>query len=102
MNPEVLVLLLFVLALSIFLGLELISKVPSTLHTPLMSGSNAISGVTLVGALVAAGVGGDLLSTSMGAAAVVLAAINVFGGYLVTVRMLSMFRSGGKGKDGGS
>lgn len=88
------VLLLFVLVLSIFLGLELIAKVPSTLHTPLMSGANAISGITLVGALVAAGVGLEAGIVSwLGLLAVALAAINVVGGYLVTDRMLRMFRS---------
>jgi H+-translocating NAD(P) transhydrogenase subunit alpha len=81
-----------VLMLSIFLGFELISKVPATLHTPLMSGANAISGITLVGALVAAG--GDLgfFATLLGVLAVTFATINVVGGYLVTNRMLSMFK----------
>ncbi|HDP81049.1 MAG TPA: NAD(P) transhydrogenase subunit alpha [Spirochaetes bacterium] len=83
----------FILILSIFLGFELISKVPSILHTPLMSGSNAISGITLVGALVAAGsTEGSVLSTVLGTAAVAFAAINVVGGYLVTHRMLGMFK----------
>lgn len=83
----------FILLLSIFLGFELISKVPSILHTPLMSGSNAISGITLVGALVAAGSPGhSTLSIVLGTAAVAFAAINVVGGYLVTHRMLGMFR----------
>jgi H+-translocating NAD(P) transhydrogenase subunit alpha len=81
-----------VLMLSIFLGFELISKVPATLHTPLMSGANAISGITLVGALVAAG--GDLgfFATALGLLAVIFATINVVGGYLVTNRMLGMFK----------
>ena len=94
------VLLVFVLVLSIFLGIELISKVPSTLHTPLMSGSNAISGITLVGALLSAGVGGDqLMTTILGTAAVTFATINVVGGYMVTDRMLGMFKKkGGEGK----
>ena len=78
--------------LAILLGLELISKVPSTLHTPLMSGSNAISGITLVGAVTSAGAGVDLLATVLGTSAVVFATINVIGGYLVTDRMLGMFR----------
>ena len=80
---------LFVLA--VFLGLELIVKVPATLHTPLMSGSNAISGITLIGALVSAGTDHTTLTTFLGFAAVVLATVNVVGGFLVTGRMLSMF-----------
>ena len=86
------VLLIFVLVLAIFLGFELIRKVPATLHTPLMSGSNAISGITLVGALVASGSDNNLLTTILGTAAVALASINVVGGYLVTDRMLGMFK----------
>ena len=84
----------FVLVLSIFLGFELISKVPSTLHTPLMSGANAISGITLVGALLASGSGfvSQPLTVLLGTAAVTFATINVVGGYLVTNRMLSMFK----------
>lgn len=88
MNP----LLIFVFVLAIFLGVELISKVPAQLHTPLMSGSNAISGITIVGALVAAGEGHDSIATVLGFLAVTLAMINVVGGYLVTDRMLGMFR----------
>jgi NAD(P) transhydrogenase subunit alpha len=80
---------LFVLA--VFLGLELITKVPATLHTPLMSGSNAISGITLVGALVSAGTDHTTLTTVLGFLAVTLATVNVVGGFLVTDRMLSMF-----------
>ncbi|MDD3375713.1 MAG: NAD(P) transhydrogenase subunit alpha [Candidatus Omnitrophica bacterium] len=87
-----LIFLLFILALSIFLGFELISKVPSTLHTPLMSGSNAISGITLVGALISAGTDGNMISTVLGTLAVIFATINVVGGYLVTDRMLAMFK----------
>ena len=89
-----LTLLFFVLVLSIFLGFELISKVPSTLHTPLMSGANAISGITLVGALLASGSGfvSQPLTVLFGTAAVTFATINVVGGYLVTNRMLSMFK----------
>ena len=84
----------FVLILSIYLGLELISKVPSTLHTPLMSGANAISGITLVGALLASGSGSlsQPVSVLLGTAAVTFATINVVGGYLVTNRMLGMFK----------
>ena len=74
------------------LGFELIRKVPATLHTPLMSGSNAISGITLVGALAASGSDNNLLTTILGTAAVALASINVVGGYLVTDRMLGMFK----------
>lgn len=81
---------LFVLA--VFLGFELISKVPPTLHTPLMSGSNAISGITLVGALLAAGHGGGTLISVLGFIAVTLASINVVGGFMVTNRMLGMFK----------
>ena len=77
--------------LAVFLGLALISKVPATLHTPLMSGSNAISGITLIGALVSAGADHSTLTTVLGFFAVVLATINVVGGFVVTNRMLSMF-----------
>lgn len=83
----------FVLILSIFLGFELIRRVPATLHTPLMSGANAISGITLVGALTAAGLTADPnLAKYLGTAAVAFATINVVGGYLVTDRMLAMFK----------
>ena len=82
----------FILILSIFLGFELINKVPATLHTPLMSGSNAISGITLVGALIAAGTGSAQTATVLGTLAVTFATINVVGGYLVTDRMLAMFK----------
>ena len=85
------ILLLFILVLSIFLGVELITKVPSTLHPPLMSGANAISGITLVGALLSSG-SGEFLTTILGTAAVFFATINVIGGYLVTNRMLGMFK----------
>ena len=81
---------LFVLA--IFLGVELITKVPPTLHTPLMSGSNAISGITVVGALIAAGSDSGMLINVLGFIAVVLATINVIGGFMVTNRMLAMFK----------
>lgn len=87
---EVYILLGFVLILSIYLGLELISKVPSTLHTPLMSGANAISGIALVGALVLNS--GSQLQEILAFLAVTFASINVFGGYLVTNRMLKMFK----------
>ena len=87
---EIYILLGFVLILSIFLGLELISKVPSTLHTPLMSGANAISGIALVGALMLNDASN--LQNFLAFMAILLASINVFGGYLVTNRMLSMFK----------
>ena len=87
---EMYILLGFVLLLSIFLGLELISKVPSTLHTPLMSGANAISGIALVGALILST--DSNLQTAIAFLAVTFASINVFGGYLVTNRMLKMFK----------
>jgi len=86
------VFLTFILMLSIFLGFELINKVPATLHTPLMSGANAISGITVVGAVGLAGTGQQDLANWLGAAAVALASINVVGGYLVTDRMLAMFK----------
>ena len=86
------VIALTLFALAVFLGIELIRKVPPTLHTPLMSGSNAISGITVVGALVAAGTDHSTLTTILGFAAVALAMINVVGGFLVTHRMLGMFR----------
>jgi len=84
--------LLFIFVLAVILGFELISKVPSTLHTPLMSGSNAISGVTVVGAIVSSGSGDDIAALILGTCAVILAMINVVGGYIVTDRMLSMFK----------
>ena len=93
------ILLLFTFVLSVFLGVELINKVPSQLHTPLMSGANAISGITIVGALLAAGsAGNDTLAATVGFFAVVFASINVVGGYWVTHRMLSMFKSKDKPK----
>jgi NAD(P) transhydrogenase subunit alpha len=78
--------------LAIFVGFEVITKVPPTLHTPLMSGSNAISGITLVGALLSAGAQHTMLTTILGLVAVIFATINVVGGFLVTHRMLAMFR----------
>ena len=89
---EVLVPLFFIFALAAFLGFELISKVPSQLHTPLMSGSNAISGITIVGALIASAHTEGWLSTTLGVGALILATINVVGGYVVTDRMLGMFK----------
>ena len=95
MSPELLTgITVFVLAS--FVGLEVIAKVPPTLHTPLMSGANAISGITIVGAVTAAGIGLGTTATVLGVLAVVTATINVVGGFLVTDRMLEMFRSGRK------
>ncbi|SHH93253.1 NAD(P) transhydrogenase subunit alpha [Ferrimonas marina] len=87
-----LLLLITVFVVALFLGVELITKVPPTLHTPLMSASNAISGITLVGALLAAGSGAGILVNVLGFVAVTLASINVVGGYMVTNRMLAMFK----------
>ena len=81
---------IFVLALMV--GFEVITKVPPTLHTPLMSGSNAISGITLVGALISAGIKATVFTTILGFIAVTFATINVVGGFLVTHRMLGMFQ----------
>jgi len=89
------VFLTFILMLTIFLGFELINKVPSSLHTPLMSGANAISGICLVGALSLAGTGERDLHNWLAAVAVALATINVVGGYVVTDRMLAMFKKKG-------
>ena len=87
-----LTLLLFIFALASFIAFELISKVTPTLHTPLMSGANAISGITIVGALIVAGSLGNPLGKWIGFAAIVLATINVVGGFMVTDRMLEMFK----------
>ena len=84
--------LIYVFVLAVFVGFELITKVPPTLHTPLMSGSNAISGITIIGALLSAGAGEFTLSTILGVVAIIFATINVVGGYLVTDRMLKMFK----------
>ena len=94
LDPITLTLLFFVFVLAMLLGVELIRKVPSQLHTPLMSGSNAISGITIVGALIASGrQDSELVATILAALAVAFAMINVVGGYLVTDRMLEMFKS---------
>lgn len=88
-------LLVFVFVIAGFLGVELISKVPSQLHTPLMSGTNAISGITVVGAILATAVAVNsdgILATILGFLAIVFATINVIGGYLITDRMLGMFK----------
>jgi H+-translocating NAD(P) transhydrogenase subunit alpha len=84
---------LYIFVLACFVGFEVISKVPQMLHTPLMSGSNAISGITIVGALVVAGRVDAPLSTVLAVLAVAFAMINVVGGFLVTDRMLQMFRA---------
>ena len=81
-----------IFVLAVFVGFEVITKVPPTLHTPLMSGSNAISGITIVGALIAAGTSNNSSVAFLGMLAVAMAALNVVGGFLVTHRMLSMFR----------
>jgi NAD(P) transhydrogenase subunit alpha len=84
---------LTILALAIFLGFEVISKVPTLLHTPLMSGTNAIHGIVIVGAMLVAGMDHkDTLTTIIGLIAVVLASANVVGGFVVTDRMLEMFK----------
>lgn len=90
--------LTFVFILAIFLGFELISKVPSTLHTPLMSGSNAISGITLIGAIASLQSDNLLFTTVLGTLAVAFATINVVGGYMVTNRMLEMFKKKAENK----
>ena len=93
--------LAFVFVLAIFLGFELISKVPSTLHTPLMSGSNAISGIPLIGAIASLQISDPFLSALLGTLAVALASVNVVGGYMVTDRMLKMFKKKDKTEGGG-
>ena len=95
---EPLIVELTVFVLTVFVGFEVISKVPTMLHTPLMSGTNAIHGIVIIGAILVAGVGGSGLSTILGLIAVVFGTINVVGGFLVTDRMLQMFR---KRKDDG-
>ena len=89
---EVFIAGIVVFVLAAFVGLEVISKVPPTLHTPLMSGANAISGITIVGAVIAAGVFEGTTATILGFFAVAAATINVVGGFLVTDRMLEMFK----------
>lgn len=101
LNVTTMSLLFSVFVLAMFLGVELIRKVPSQLHTPLMSGSNAISGITVVGALLALGhQDSSIVVTVLAGLAVAFATINVVGGYLVTDRMLEMFKSkdSGRGK----
>ena len=86
---------IYVFVLAVFIGFEVISKVPPLLHTPLMSGSNALSGITLVGSLIAAGEGEASTSVMLGLIAVIFATINVVGGFMVTDRMLEMFKKKG-------
>ena len=90
---ESFVLIITVFVLAMFIGFEIITKVPPTLHTPLMSGSNAISGITIIGALISAAAENITLATVLGIVAVAMATVNVVGGFLVTDRMLKMFRS---------
>ncbi len=95
---EELVGLLVIFVLAMFVGFEVITKVPPTLHTPLMSGSNAISGITIIGALIVAGRGDAGLASILGLVAVIFAMINVVGGFLVTDRMLRMFKRKPEGR----
>lgn len=93
MGSGMLVLLVTIFVLAVFVGVEIIAKIPPTLHTPLMSGSNAVSGITMIGAILEAGKGGGVLATTLGLVAVILATVNVVGGFVVTDRMLTMFKS---------
>ena len=97
-DASALIIALTVFVLAIFIGYEVITKVPPTLHTPLMSGSNAISGIVIVGALLVAGQADGVTGQILGAIAVGLAMINVVGGFTVTDRMLKMFRRSGEGR----
>ncbi|MBR3463399.1 MAG: NAD(P) transhydrogenase subunit alpha [Saccharofermentans sp.] len=95
MEMDTIMLLIFVFIIAAYLGVELISKVPSQLHTPLMSGTNAISGITIVGAIAATALnasGNKVLGIVLGAIAIFFATVNVIGGYFVTDRMLAMFK----------
>ncbi len=89
---DLLLIALYIFVLAVFVGFETITKVPPLLHTPLMSGTNAISGITLVGALISAGAGHSTLCTYLGTLAVIIATINDVGGFLVKDRMLEMFK----------
>ena len=94
-STDVIMLLIFVFIIAAYLGVELISKVPSQLHTPLMSGTNAISGITIVGAIAATAInasGYHVFGIILGAIAIFFATVNVIGGYFVTDRMLAMFK----------
>jgi len=97
---ESLIVSIYVFTLAVFIGFELITKVPPLLHTPLMSGSNAISGITVVGALLAANADNWAVSTILGVCAIVFAMINVIGGFMVTDRMLGMFKKDKKTEKG--
>mgnify|MGYP001303526275 FL=1 len=90
--------LIIIFALSLFIGYEVITKVPSTLHTPLMSGSNAISGIVIVGAIIIASNANGIIALILSILAIILATINVIGGFMVTDRMLAMFKRS-KNKD---
>ena len=98
MHIEQFVILLYVFALAIFAGYQVISKVPQLLHTPLMAFTNAISGISLVASLITAGEGQSMTSSILGAVAVAAATVNVVGGFLITDRMLKMFRKKDAGK----
>ena len=89
---ETLIIQIVIFVLAMFVGFEVITKVPPTLHTPLMSGSNAISGIAVIGALIVAGSSHGMVATILGVIAVTFATINVVGGFLVTDRMLEMFK----------
>jgi len=95
--PTDIIALITIFVMAVFIGFEVIAKVPPTLHTPLMSGSNAISGITIIGAIISAGTQHTTLTAILGLVAVVFAMINVVGGFMVTDRMLKMFQKG-KGK----
>ena len=89
---EQLIMGVVVFVLAMFVGLEIITKVPPTLHTPLMSGANAISGITIVGAILVTGIGNTQIGSILGLVALIFATINVVGGFLVTDRMLALFK----------
>jgi len=94
---ELILISIYIFVLAIFIGVEVISKVPPLLHTPLMSGSNAISGITLVGALLSTGTGNSTLASILGLLAIIFATVNVVGGFMVTDRMLEMFKNKDRG-----
>jgi len=96
---EQLIVGIVIFVLAMFVGLEIITKVPPTLHTPLMSGANAISGITIVGAILVTGFGNTQLGSILGFVALILATINVVGGFLVTDRMLGLFKRKDKKAD---
>src|SRR5512140_1074119 len=102
MDPKVLIAAFYVFALAAFVGYQVITRVPPLLHTPLMSATNAISGISLVGSLVLAGANRDGVSNVLGLIAVTAATINVVGGFLITDRMLKMFRRDAKPLPGGA